>query len=150
MLPSFLVCVLATGLIAWVTWLLMRPGYFKLTFLGLAGLLWLGQGIRWGYRYFGYTYRMTTRRLFRDRGFLLGLRDQVELASVAGVVVRRRWFERLVGIGEVLVRPEDPARPPLTLEGVRQPARVAEEIRLAVQRAREAAACGAPGCPGGS
>jgi hypothetical protein len=138
MWPSFLVCLLTTGLIAWLTWLIVPPGFFKLMFVGLAGALWLCQGLRWSYRYFGYTYRMTTRRLFCNRGFRYSQRDVIELAAVGSVLVRRNWFERLAGVGQVLVLPQDPRCNLLILQGIRHPLRAAENIRLAVKKAQEA------------
>src|SRR5215471_21703691 len=41
MLPSFLVCLLATALIGWLTWLLLPGHLVKFAFFGLAGALWL-------------------------------------------------------------------------------------------------------------
>jgi hypothetical protein len=139
MVPSWAACVLLTGLIVWGGWALVPRGFVQGTILGLAGALWLAQGLRWGYRVFGYNYRLTTRRLYRDRGFLYTGFAVLDLASVAGVVVNRTWFDRLVGVGQLCVRPEDNAKEPLVLEGVRRPLEVAQKVRASVQAARAAA-----------
>jgi hypothetical protein len=137
MLPSFLICILATVAIAWLAWMSLPSRLVKISFIGLAGGVWLLQLVRWGYRYFGFTYRLTTRRLFCHLGELYGTDKELELAGVAQVVVRSRWDERLVGVGQVVVIPEKPTTPPIILEGILAPTRLAELIRTRVQRARE-------------
>jgi hypothetical protein len=136
MLPSFLVCLVATALIAWLTWALLPGHLMKLAFLCLAGTVWVFQGIRWGYRYFGYHYRLTNQRLFCHRGFVYTPLDQVELAEVARVLVQCNWWDRLLGVGQVLVQTDDPNREALIMEGVCKPARIAENIRVHVKEAR--------------
>jgi hypothetical protein len=137
MLPSFVLCVAATVGIAWLTWALLPARLVKFSFFGLSGGVWLLQLVRWGYRFFGFNYRLTTRRLFCHLGKLYQGNRELELAAVAQVVVRSRWDERLVGVGQIVVKAQSPATPPLILEGILQPARLAEEIRTRVQRARE-------------
>jgi hypothetical protein len=139
MLPSFLICVAATVAIAWLTWFCLPPRLVKISFVGLSGGVWLLQLVRWGYRFFGFSYRLTTRRLFCHLGKLYQGDLQLGLAAVAQVVVRSRWDERLVGVGQVVVIPDKPTTPPLILEGVLEPARIAEMIRSGVQCAREQA-----------
>jgi hypothetical protein len=145
MLPGFLVCLLVTGLMSWLAWYWLPGHLFKLAFFGLGGLVWLVQGARWAYRYFGYTYRLTTRRLLCHLGFTYHADDEMELPRVASILVRRVWKDRLLGVGQVLVVGDDPARRPLVLEGVCRPARVAQEIRVHVQKARERASGAAAG-----
>jgi hypothetical protein len=137
MAPSWAACVLLTGLIAWGAWVLVPRGFVQGTVLGLAGGLWLAQGFRWAYRVFGYNYRLTNRRLYRDRGFLYTEFAALDLAAVASVVVKRSGADRLVGVGQVWVVPEDKAKGPLVLEGVGRPLDVAQAIREAVHAARE-------------
>jgi hypothetical protein len=140
MLPSFVVCLVATGLIAWLTWSCVPRHLLRPVFVGLSGGLWLVQGVRWGYRYFGYNYRLTTRRLFRQRGFRQLPEEQMDLTSIARVAVRSNWHERKIGVGEVVVWADDPSRPPMVLKGLRRPERVAEMLRAHVQVIRSSAA----------
>jgi hypothetical protein len=139
MLPSFAVCLLATGVIGWLAWLFAPSGYVKLYFMSLAGAVWLVQGLRWAYRFFGVNYRMTNRRLFLQRGVLRPVDEQVDLASIGQVVLKARWHEKLAGTGQVLIFRETFLQTPLVLDGVKQPARVAEDIRVWARRAREQA-----------
>jgi hypothetical protein len=136
MLPSFLVCIAATVAVAWMTWVFLPPGSVKLTFVALAGSIWLLQVIRWGYRFFGFNYRLTTRRVVCSRGLLYGPGAELELATVARVHVYRRWDERLLQVGQVTVQPDNPNVVPLILEGLVRPAAVAQMIRAAAQKAR--------------
>jgi hypothetical protein len=140
MLPSFAVCLLATGLIAWLVWIFVPSGYVKPAFLGLGGAVWLVQGIRWALRFFGLNYRMTSCRLFHHWGFLDSARKQVELADVAQVLVKSSGWEKRLGVGQIILVLEKAPQTPVILKGVRQPARVAEEVRLWVKHAREARA----------
>ena len=136
MIPSLVVCVLLTGLIAWGAWRLVPHGFLQTTVIGLAGAVWLVQGVRWGYRVFGYNYRLTTRRVFADRGFLYQDFAALELNSVAQVLVKRKGLDLLLGVGQVWIVPEDRSKPALVLEGVRDPGAIAVRLRELVQVAR--------------
>src|SRR5262245_61647837 len=136
MLPSFLVCIAATVAAAWLTWIFLPPGFFIPSFVALAGSIWLLQLVRWGYRFFGFNYRLTTRRVVCSRGLLYGPGAELDLATVARVHVYRRWDERLLQVGQVTVLPDNPNVAPLILEGLVRPAAVAQMIRTAAQKAR--------------
>jgi hypothetical protein len=129
MAPSWAVCILLTGLIVWGAWLLVPRGFMQGTILGLGGAVWLVQGVRWGYRVFGYNYRLTTRRLYVDHGFLYEGFAAVDLTAIDKVVVKRHGLDCLLGVGQVLVLTGDRTKPPLVLEGVRRPLLVAEKLR---------------------
>jgi Bacterial PH domain len=133
-MPSMVVCVVLTGLIALGVWTWVPRGYMQLAFVGLGGALWLAQGLRWAARVFGITYRLTSRRLYVDRGVRHRRMLNVELHEIAQVGVRRSPVEKFLRVGRVVVHFED-ARPPLVLEGVRSPDWVASLIREGKQNA---------------
>ena len=135
MVPSLLVCLLLTGLIAWVGLAAVPHGYVQMWVFGLAGAVWLVQGVRWAYRVFGYNYRLTTRHIFADRGFLYKDYAALDLARVQRVLVKRSWMERLLGVGKIWIMPEDQTRPRIVLEGVRRPRGIAERIKELVKAA---------------
>lgn len=137
MWPSFVSCLLLTILIAWAAGWLVSREWVQATILTFAGVLWLVQILRWAYRIFGYNYRLTTRRLFQDRGLLHPNALRADLTAVAHVVWRHNRVDGLVGVGQVQITLADPALGPLVLRGVRHPAHVAGLIRQAVQKARE-------------
>ena len=134
MLPSFLVCLALTGLIILLAWIFVGRGQLKLTILGLGGLLWLVQLLRFAYRYFGFNYRLTSKRLFRSQS-----RQplQIPLADIAEVHVERNGFEKLVGVGRVVITFPDRTRPALVLAGVTKPNLVADQIRTACELAKQ-------------
>src|SRR4051794_2508208 len=70
MAPSFAVCAVLTIPLYWgVHAVLPERWGLQPPFGGLAALLWLVQLARWSARYFPRNYRLTTRRLYVDRGF---------------------------------------------------------------------------------
>jgi hypothetical protein len=140
MLPSFLACLALTGLLAWGAWLLVPPGWFHTTVLGLGALLWAVQASRWLWRVLSYHYRLTNRRLFQHRSVALTNTLSAELADVVHVALQKSAWDRLVGVGRIRVQRQDGGR--LVLEGVRNPARIAELIRDCVHKARERKADG--------
>ncbi len=99
--------------------------------------LWLLQAIRAGYRLFGYNYRLTTRRLFRDLGRLYPPGAPLDLATVVRAEVRQSLVGRLAGVGTVRVVPED-ATAAVELAGVRRPKLLVARIEEAATAAREA------------
>ena len=137
MLPSWLVCLVLTGLIVWGAWPSLPRGWVQLAVFSLAGAVWLVQVIRWSYRLFGYNYRLTHRRLFQSKGFLYNGRVELELASVAHVLVKRNSLERLLRDGRVCVFSQEQSQAPLVLEGIGQPQQLADEIRELARQARE-------------
>jgi hypothetical protein len=138
MLPSFAVCTLLSGIIVVAVWQVLPREYVRTTILSLWLVVWSVQLVRWGRRIFGWNYRLTTRRLFQDRGIRVTRFLQVDLTEVAQVAVRSQGLERWLGIGQLHVTFEKVSFSPMILEGVRDPSRVAELIRRAVHAARPA------------
>lgn len=140
MLPSLLLCGLLTlGVVAgtWSWYLLFGKGnVMRYTAYGLVGPVWLLQLSRWLYRVTGINYRLTSRRLFRLRGFLYPPDEAVQLADVTQVAVVQTPWECRFHIGTIRLLREREGLPPMLLEGVRQPDRVAAEIRHWAQKAR--------------
>ena len=133
MLPSFLVCLLLTGLIISLAWAYVDRGEVKLTVLGLGGAVWLVQLVRFAWRYFGFTYRLTSKRLFCG----MGRRPlSVLLADIAEVRDEHNGLEKLVGVGRICLTFVDKMRPVVVLKGVKKPKQVAELIRSHCQQAK--------------
>jgi hypothetical protein len=95
--------------------------------------LWAGQVVRAAYRVFAYRYRLTNRRLFRDRGRLYPAEEPLDLALVARAEVK----QSRLGVGTVCVVPDESSgRTALELPGVRRPRVLAAAIERAAQDAR--------------
>jgi len=127
--PSTLICIGLTVAITLLAWTCLPRPYVRVTILGLAGAVWLAQLCRWSYRFFSFNYRLTSRRVFRDRGFLYPEMVQMRLAAVARVEVLRTSWEALVHVGRIVLHPKEAAQTPLTLEGVLHPNAVADLMR---------------------
>jgi hypothetical protein len=96
--------------------------------------LWAGQIIRAAYRVFAYSYRLTNRRLFRERGRLYPAEEPIDLAVVARVDVKKARL----GVGTVCVIPEESSgRAAVELTGVRRPRMLAAAVEQAARAARE-------------
>jgi hypothetical protein len=135
MTPSFVVCLLLTGLIGWASWYYMPQGWVRISAVGASSVVWLVQLARWARRVFGNNYRLTTRRMWILRGFRQTRMSTLELSCVEAVIVERTWLERRVGVGRICLRPEGGGWP-LVLEGVRDPYHAADLIRTAIKAAR--------------
>jgi membrane protein YdbS with pleckstrin-like domain len=136
MLPSFLVCFLLTGGIAWFGFAVARP-MAQAVILGAGGVVWLVQLARWAHRVFSFTYRLTNRRLFIDRGLWFPDRLQVLLSGIDRVEVEQGGLEEFMGLGRVRLRFRDERHETLLLTGIREPqtfARLIDKARATTAR----------------
>lgn len=143
MLPHFLLCgLLVTGIIlsAWILWdeKKAHPQLMWHLSLALVALVGLVPSLRCAYLSVTHTYRLTTRRLLRDRGFRQPAAGVLDLVRVQDVGVEQSAWQRWVGVGRVRVTSDD-NKMSLILEGVRRPRRVAALIRREAKRARRRA-----------
>ena len=120
------VCALSTSRSAWILWLAaavaLAPGAWA---LGAALLR------RWTLH-----YRLTTHRLFTERGLLRRRHDELELIRVDDVSVRQNLLQRWLGVGTVTVVSTDSSNPRLEIEGIEDPLALKEQIRRPVRTLR--------------
>ena len=90
----------------------------------LVRVLW-----RWGKNRFTLRYRLTTERLFIDRGLFNRVRDEIELIRVDDVRVKQTLLDRIFKVGSVEVVSTDRSHPNLALLGIDEPDAVKEKIR---------------------
>jgi len=128
LLPLLTFEALLTAAAAWPVWYV--PPVRWAVYLSWLGLFTLGF-----YRAVTYTYRLTNRRLLRDRGLRHPAAGEVALTRITGVRVERNFWERLTGVGRVRVE-ADGLDAPLLLPGVYRPERVATMIRACAARAQ--------------
>jgi uncharacterized membrane protein YdbT with pleckstrin-like domain len=101
---------------------------------GLApGVLALGRALIRG---LSLSYRLTSHRLFRDRGILSRQLDELELIRVDDISVSQTFLQRLFGVGMVKLLSTDPSTPELVMEGIARPLEVKELLRSQVQARR--------------
>jgi membrane protein YdbS with pleckstrin-like domain len=131
MLPRFVQLLLLSILIAIVAWYMGAwRGYnaARYTALSMILALWLLQAILWIRRLMGWNYRLTSRRLFVERGFRHPGQPGVDLERISQIAVEAGRLERWLDVGRLRIFIRD-APAPLILEGVRHPFHVARQIQ---------------------
>ena len=89
-------------------------------------------------RYFGMPisftrYAMSEDRLFTSVGFLNIKDDEILLYRVRDIDTSRNLWQRLFGVGTVLVMSSDKSMPTLTLKNIKDPVTVKEMIHQQVE-----------------
>jgi membrane protein YdbS with pleckstrin-like domain len=136
MLPSLILSIVLTGGIIWWAWAHLERADIQLAILSASGIVWVVQTLRFGYRFFGYNYQLTTRRVVHDWGILhKGMRTLL-LTEIERIEVHRSPLERLLGVGRVVLRPRDGKAASMVWSGVRTCDEVAERVRAVWGRAR--------------
>lgn len=100
----------------------------------MAALGWLYVAGRILHAILNYRYRLTTQRLFIERGILSRTIDQAELIRVDDVRIQKTLLNRFTGLGSIEVFSTDASDRQVTIRGVPQPEHIADSIR---QRMRE-------------
>ncbi|GIK17306.1 MAG: hypothetical protein BroJett003_22700 [Planctomycetota bacterium] len=141
-LPGVALWVL--GMLA-VSWLLLKAfASPESTWVGtLLTVLWLGSAVvvfgRIAIRIIGQRYRLTTQRLFIEKGILSQTIDQTELLRVDDVRMHRTVVDRMFGLGTVEVMSTDSTNPRIRIVGIAAPDTVAEHIRMNMRVMRKKA-----------
>ena len=81
-------------------------------------------------------YRLTTHRLFVERGVIARAITEIELFRIDDVSVSQGILDRIFGIGTVSLAASDVDTPKLDLVAVERPVEVKERIRECVRTAR--------------
>ncbi len=84
----------------------------------------------------GFSYQLTTQRLFVHRGILTRVTDQVELLRIDDVRLVQSITDRIVNSGSVDVFSSDETDENIMLRSISAPLEVAEAIRTHVRGAR--------------
>jgi membrane protein YdbS with pleckstrin-like domain len=113
------------------TWGMNHPNLYLVAWSGLAivGLLWVALGIRMIQAYYSHFYRLTNRRLFVSTGVFNRRRDMMELLRVKDVFTRQQsLMDRWLGLGTVVVVPNEKELPTFYLAGVDDPKKVMDLV----------------------
>jgi hypothetical protein len=132
MVPSFVLCGVLTAGIVIIAWSLGGWHGSSLTRYSAQlsiGAIWVVQIARWVYRIVTINYRLTSHRLYCERGFHHPGSPGIELASISDVVVEQSALERFLRVGRIRIVAENNPALPLVLEGVWDPEHVAKEVR---------------------
>ena len=98
----------------------------------LAGVLWFVGFVRLKQ----YQYALSTRRLTVKQGLISTSIDDIALWRIKDVDVRQSLWERLGGIGSIVIVSTDAVEPVAVLHGVRDPRGVQLQLRNQIDRCR--------------
>ena len=82
-------------------------------------------------------YRLTTQRLFVQKGLVAKHLEEVELFRVKDVTLNQGFVQRLLGVGTVVVLSTDDTAPRLELAGISNPVEAKEALRGAFRASRQ-------------
>jgi hypothetical protein len=139
LVPSMLGLAVATALTIFAIRPLIPARVGNVVVEGPLAALWLLLLIRGVYRLMAYNYRLTNRRVFRERGRLYRPEPPIDLTTVIAVEIKQSRLDRWLGVGTVCVVPEDatPEAPYVELNGVSRPKVLAAKIDAAAKGAHE-------------
>jgi uncharacterized membrane protein YdbT with pleckstrin-like domain len=83
-------------------------------------------------------YSLTDQRLKTTRGVFNRVTDDVELYRVKDTHFQQTLWQRLVGIGDVVLTTSDATTPIVVLASIRDPEAVREQVRALVEQRRDA------------
>jgi len=90
------------------------------------------------FRHYSQTYRLTTQRLFFERGILGKVTDQTELIRVDDVRVTQSPIDRIWNLGTVeVIAKSDETDGSVRLVGVKNPHQLADQIRQHTRQLRQ-------------
>jgi uncharacterized membrane protein YdbT with pleckstrin-like domain len=121
----------------------LKPAYRAYLGLMIWGVLLLAVGIglilllRAWYQVASTRYRLTTQRLFVQKGLIGKQLEEVELFRVKDVTLSQGMLQRMLDVGTVVVLSTDDTAPRLELAGIPQPMAVKETLRGAFRAARQ-------------
>lgn len=81
-------------------------------------------------------YLLTNERLRLAKGLLGKEREDIELILIQDVDQKQSLSERVLGVGDITIHSHDRSHPEVVLNNVRDPEKVHEILRKAVQEAR--------------
>ncbi len=130
--------VVAAGwtVIAAIVWF-TTPRWLGWTVLTMALSGWVYVAGRVAHGLLNHHYRLTTQRLFIERGILSRTIDQAELIRIDDVRIHKTLMNRMTGVGSVELFSTDASDRQVTLWGVEKPDELADSIRDHMRRLRQ-------------
>jgi membrane protein YdbS with pleckstrin-like domain len=125
--------LLAKGASRWEWFTGLAAFWATLAIAVVSGLLVIGRVFL---LIIGHRYRLTTQRLFIERGILSQTVDQTELIRVDDVRIHKSLADRLLGLGSVSIISTDSSDGQIVIPGIPEPEKVAEDVRTHMRRMR--------------
>ncbi len=111
----------------WLGWIVLM--------MALSGWVYVAGRVAHGM--LNHHYRLTTQRLFIERGILSRTIDQAELIRIDDVRIHKTLMNRMTGVGSVELFSTDASDRQVTIWGVEKPDELAESIRDNMRRLRQ-------------
>jgi membrane protein YdbS with pleckstrin-like domain len=86
--------------------------------LGIIAITWLCEFALLAYRRMSVHYRLTTQRLFHEKGILSRNTDRIEVIDMDDITARQGVIERMFGIGSICVISSDRSHPEFHIVGI--------------------------------
>lgn len=83
------------------------------------------------------TFELTTQRLRITKGVINQNIDEIELYRVKDIVVERKWWMRITGLGNIQLETSDRSMPRLQIPAIRDCIGLREELRKLVEAMRD-------------
>ena len=80
------------------------------------------------YRKLSVRYELTTERFIHEVGILRRVTDRIEVIDIDDVNYTQGIIERMVGVGTIKISSSDRSHPELTMRGIDDVKRIADEI----------------------
>lgn len=107
-----------------------NPAFYALI-IPLAWAVWSYLSVRC------QTYELTTERLRITRGVINQNIDEVELYRVKDLIVERKWWMRLTGLGNIHLETSDRSLPHVDIPAIRDCINLREDLRKKVEAMRD-------------
>lgn len=86
------------------------------------------------YRRLSIRYRLTSQRLFQERGLLTRTIDRVEVIDMHDITFEQGILERMLGVGTIRIKSSDRTDPDLWMRGIDEVREVAAKLDAARRR----------------
>jgi uncharacterized membrane protein YdbT with pleckstrin-like domain len=96
--------------------------------LAVIPIVWLAVLLKLATHKLGVHYRLTSQRLFHERGVLSRTTNRIETIDIDDVTVEQGPIERMLGVGNVRVTSSDRTDPELVMRGIDDPRTVSALI----------------------
>ena len=84
-----------------------------------------------------YRYRLTTQRLFIEKGILSSTIDQTELIRVDDLRIHKSFLNRVMGLGTIEIFSTDASDRRVLILGIENPDELADSVRERMRRLRQ-------------
>ncbi len=82
------------------------------------------------------TYSLNEDSLFVEKGLWVSKEDEIRLFRINDISLKRTFWQKIIGTGDILVDSSDKSLPHLTLKNIKEPREVRNLLSNLVEKAR--------------